>query len=1404
MNRLQGCARVRDIEGYPRFPASRDYWLTGPGVPATGGRTQEIKRSPQTPTFVSGTGRALPLLALCLALAGFAFSQTSSTSLQGSVTDPSGGAIAGATVVLESAESKAARTVVTDAQGEYSFLLLSPGTYTVTVTANGFARYEQKGLQLLVNTPATVTARLKVGGSTETVRVTGEVPALNLVDASLGISFDETQVKQIPLEGRNVPDLLSLQAGAAYTGNRPDINKDQDTRSGAVNGARSDQSNLTLDGVDVNDQANGYAFTSVLPVTLDSVQEFRVTTSNYNADQGEGSGAQVALVTKSGTNSFHGSLYEYNRNTATSANDYFLKLAELNSHQPNKPPKLIRNIFGGSLGGPVQKDRLFFFANYEGTREREDQSVVRNIPTPPLCKGLLTYQNVNGGITTLTPTDLQNLDPLHLGINPAVLSLGRTSQPGYFDKIFCTGQFVTNDKSLGDGYNFSGFRFAAPVSLDNNVFIARIDYHLTNDGKHVLFWRGAMQNLFNPQAPFLPGSPPEQTVVDHSKGFAVGYTAVLSSAMANTFHWGFTRASTGFIGDTDQPWNIIYTLDQGINYSHRFQLPVNNLVDDFSWIKGAHTLQFGTNVGRARDPRVSLLHSFSVGRGVSFWMSPPGFSNTITPTSVGSPLDPDDLISTSCGNHACPEPVSGTAYDYPLVGLFGMVSDIVANYNYDRKGNLIQAGTPVKRDYGLNWYELYGQDSWRIKPNLTLTYGLRWSLFPPPWEVNGIQSTPLCSNRVNPAGLCPSRNLDLGQYLGENAQKMRKGLGYADGPLISFGLGGPANGGPGLYHFEKTDFAPRISLAYSPRPHSRLSKTLFGEGNKTVIRIGFSRVYDRAGMELINTFDQNAPAGLSATLENPCCIPGVDDADDVPRFTGINQIPVDNSITTPITGKAPVVFFTPPYANGFPQTPSPSSQAITWGVDQSLRTPYAWAADFSIGRELPRRVSFQLSYVGRFGHSLLTQRDLTQPLDVVDPKSGIDYFAAVRIISQLSRQSVPANTVTNAMVGRTAAFWQDLIKPLQPYNSGATGYVVPFSVPAQGGHPACTVSQPQPTCVDWFSNPNALIQAIYSLYSLATYPGNETVGLANIDLYGLLSDNAPAPNSYFFNGKVGEMMNNQLTSMYAWSSIGTSNYHALQANLRKQFSQGVQFDFNYTFSKSIDISSAAARLGFSSNHNIGAPGSRLVNAFDPGAARGVSDFDMTHQINANWIIELPFGAGRLVGHNASHALDAVIGGWQLSGLARWTTGLPFTVDNGQFWPTDWWEQGSAQMIARPPTGAFKQPDGTVSMFANPAAALNDFAHPFPGQSGSRNTLRGNGFAGWDMSLSKRWKMPYRETHSLQFRWEVFNVPNLTRFNVLAGLGDGAPSLEQTPRNFGDYTGLLTQPRVMQFALRYEF
>jgi hypothetical protein len=435
----------------------------------------------------------LLLIVLCLTTS-FIWAQSSTTSLRGTVTDASGAAVAAAKVTLSSPERALERTVTTGAVGGYEFLQLPPGTYQLTVEMAGFRKYEQKSVQLLINTPTTVNVALAVGATSETVEVTGEAAQVNTTDASLGIAFSENQIRSLPLEGRNIPDLLSLQAGVVYTGNRTDVDRDVDTRGGSVNGARSDQSNFTLDGVDVNDQT-GNAFKSVLPVSLDSVQEFRVTTTSYNADQGGSSGAQVTLITKPGTNKFHGSLYEYLRNTYTSANDYFVKTAELTSGQPNIRPKLIRNIFGGSIGGPILKDRLFFFANYEAYRQREEASVLRIVPSDPLRQGIMRYvcdatdpncapgnptgvQVVNG-VASLTPAQIQQMDPLHIGPNSIMLQYFKTfPEP--------------NDLTQGDQLDWVGYRFRGPVPTNNNWYIARVDFKITRSGSHSLFWSGGV------------------------------------------------------------------------------------------------------------------------------------------------------------------------------------------------------------------------------------------------------------------------------------------------------------------------------------------------------------------------------------------------------------------------------------------------------------------------------------------------------------------------------------------------------------------------------------------------------------------------------------------------------------------------------------------------------------------------------------------------------------------------------------------------------------------------------------------------------------------------------------------------------------------------------------------------
>lgn len=1319
--------------------------------------------------------------------------QSGTTSLHGVVTDKSGAAIVGAKVTLGNQALGLHRESTTGSTGEYEFLALSPGTYTLAVVMANFNKYEQSNLQLLVNTPATVNVRLEIGTALQTVEVSAQTVTLNTTDASLGSAFSENQIKQLPLEAGNVPELLSLQAGVAYTGNRQDINRDTDTRSGAVNGARSDQSNITLDGVDVNTDTKGDAFTSVLPITQDSVQEFRVTTSNYNADEGRSSGAQVALVTKSGTNDFHGSLFESHRSTGTSANDYFIKLAELQSGAPNEPPKLLRNNFGGSLGGPIKKDRLFFFVNYEGHRQREAQSVVRIVPSAALQDGVVTYacasilnpdgsvketsaqvcpgmtaQGLTGthavapigttGYYALGPNEIKSMDPLGIGIS-------RNVMVPYFQSF---AKFVPNDNSVGDGVNFVGYRFTGPVANDTNWYIARADYKITSNGNHTIFWRGALRNDKNAGVPYLPGSGPEHSQVDFSKGYSIGYTAVLRANLVNNFRYGYTRQSFGQIGNqtddvisfrgindnsTSNNSSLVYTS------TTNFQVPVQNIVDDVSWVKGRHTLQFGGNINFLRNPQSNNTNSFSSAVTNSSWLD----TAKLAGSGVKGHFDPGfegyPGVDSGFGNN----------YDYPMMALVGMVSQVNAQYNFTKSGAALPDKTPVSRRFAADTWEMYAQDSWKVKPNVTVTFGLRYSLFSPPWETNGLQVTP---------------NVSLSDWFNQRGSGMLKGVPSSAAPRLSFNLGGPANHAPGFYNWDKKDFAPRLAIAWSPSAREGLLGSLFGGPGKTSIRAGAGIVYDRLGPALLATFDANGSFGLATGLTNIGTVLTPTTTPRITGLTGLANIPVNSLPDPTTTPPTPVtqIFASSP-GGSFPQTfPSgldnaTGSYAVYWGMDNKIKTPYSYTLDLSVARELGHDMALEVSYVGRLSHRLLSQSDVAAPLDLVDPKTGMDYYTAVRALAKVYRQGTPTQGVNDSMFGAAAQYWADI------YPNAPTGG---FRIHR------CTGSDSQGNPIE-YGNPDPVIAA-YDLFCGFSF--NETSAVQGIDQGYGIEDMSHNP----LYAKTGPytFVDPQFAALYAWRSIGTGAYNALQVSLHKHMSRGLQFDVNYTYSRSFDISSDASRVTAE-----GGLGGLVLNPWQPKALRSVSDFDLTHQINANWIAELPFGKGKRLGRDAHGALEAIIGGWQLSGLARWTSGFPIGAGNGAQWPTNWQQSGYATQTGPLKTaGVVKNPDGTVNIFGNSAAAataFSAFTADFPGQVGNRNNIRGDGFAGLDLGLSKRWTMPWRDSHSLQFRWEVFNALNLTRFDV--------QSLNLSITNsstFGNYTGLLTNPRVMQFALRYEF
>ncbi|MBZ5653636.1 MAG: carboxypeptidase-like regulatory domain-containing protein, partial [Acidobacteriia bacterium] len=458
---------------------------------------------------------ALLVTFLALLAAIPAWSQ-GTTGLSGTVTDASGGVVPGVTVTIVNEATQATRGAVTGADGTYTFTLLPPGTYRAEFALQGFKTAVRNDVVCQIGTNQVLSVKLEIGEIRDQVVVEGGAVKVNTTDASVGNPFGENQVRQLPLEARNPSQLLSLQAGVVWAGEQ--LN---DERAGSVFGGRGNQGNITLDGADVNDQVNQSAMQSVLPVPIDSVQEFRVTTLSSGAQYGRSSGAQVELVTKSGSNSFHGSAYEFNRNEKLASNGFMENRLGI----PKAPLK--RNIYGASLGGPFLKNRVFFFMNWEGRKDATATPQTRVVPTDSYRDGVLMYQceeagdcpattvkgltsnfQVPAGWYGLTPTQVATvIDPC--GSTNCVDLLGRKITPGVNSNIISMlrGYPHGNDPSLGsiegldNGYNSIGYRFNPPIKVSNDDYVARLDFNLDSKGKHTVYWRGSLANDAQIQVP---------------------------------------------------------------------------------------------------------------------------------------------------------------------------------------------------------------------------------------------------------------------------------------------------------------------------------------------------------------------------------------------------------------------------------------------------------------------------------------------------------------------------------------------------------------------------------------------------------------------------------------------------------------------------------------------------------------------------------------------------------------------------------------------------------------------------------------------------------------------------------------------------------------------------------------
>jgi len=1276
------------------------------------------------------------------AILGFIFLFSSAVRAQefaavtGVVTDKTGGAVSGVEVSLDNDSVGLHVKTETNDLGVYQFLRLAPGPgYNLTFAKQGFKKFSLSDVYLGVSTVSTHNATLEVGEISQTVEVKETSEAtLDTTDASIGNVFDTTLLHTLPIQFRDSPAaLLGLQPGVVLSGG----NDPSGNREGSVTGARADQGNITIDGIDANDQATGQAFATVGNAPVDAIQEFRGITANPLADQGRSSGAEIQLTTKGGTNKFHGNLYEYHRNTIFAANTFF--------NNANGVPRaaLIRNQFGGSLGGAVKKDRLFFFFNYEGRRDASQDNISRTVPLDHVLMGQLAYINNGPGCTAASridtqpacisftpatgPNSLAGIDPAGTGASTALLTFLNSRYPH------------ANDLIDGDGVNTGVLRFNAPFSLANNTYVTRIDYNITS--KQKLFGRfnivrSSQTDDVNFQVVEFPGDPaPAHQITARDYSFAIGHTWTISSTKINQLTVGVSDSRLGFPSLVKQGFPDTYTFGP---YSAPFSslqsqfrtVPVPTFRDDFNYIHGKHSLQMGGSFKpqHQTSTQINDFNFLTLGLG----------GNTLsldspTRAALGLPgVRPSDILL---------DPAAFAEWDANFPFILGRFASDDTNFNYTKTGTSENPGTGKTRNYRYFEYEFYGQDQWRVTNNLTFTYGLRWQYYSVPYETGGLQSVP---------------TVDFNQFFNTRVANSLAGIsGPNAAPLVQYVLGGSANShAPSIYNPTYRNFSPRLALAYNPGFKGGALGSIFGD-RKTTIRLGGTIDYDRVNANTINFIQDQVSYLFNNSVNTPFGggDPAVTLATD-PRFQGIGTLPVTN-VAPPIT--TPFTPFVDP-GTGYPL--GNAQGQFNYTIEKNFRTPYSYVYTLGFQRELPGNFILEADYVGRLGRKLFAQSDGAQLVDFIDPTSKQGLVDAFNQLSAQVRAGVPGAQIT------TQPFFENQMNAAIQTNFGipnCQAFVAAVFGPATAAaFPTCTrlVRGLDRTLLQRGDLTDTL-QALYGFF-----PG---------PFGGLLPPNVGLAGQFSVNSYI--------------SNAGSSNYNALLLTLRKRLTAGLQFDFNYTLGHSID------NLSTVTNTVIGG---LVCDVRNLRVCRGNSDFDVKHAISANGVYDLPFGKGRQFGSHVSGWVNQIIGGWQFGAIATFHTGFAFSTSTDAF-PVNFFVNSPAILTGS--SGAIKtnihtDSTGKIQLFADPTAAQAAFSFTNGGQVGSRNTLRGPGYWNFDTSVSKSFNLPWSESHKLQFRWESYNAFNHTTF--------ADPSADKNGGTFGQITATAGGNRVMQFALRYDF
>jgi hypothetical protein len=1340
------------------------------------------------------------LLVVCASSALSAWAQSTSTgTVAGSVTDPSGAVVAGASVTLTDTTTNIARPTTTNATGRYIYVDVNPGVYTIAATKAGFETTKTENQEVKVGASLTINLSLQVGGANIVVEVSAAGNELQTMNATVGNTITNLTIDNLPSLGRDVSTFIALQPGVS-----PD---------GSVAGTVVDQSAFTLDGGDnsndmdgsmsvytksfAGDPTGGVAnqnsigpseggkgvggATGVLPTPQDSVEEFKVNTAGQTADFNSSSGSEVKVVTKRGTDAWHGTAYEYYKDNNWSSNSW-----QNNHNDPITPiPSFHYSRYGGAIGGPlipknVLGGKTYAFFNYEGFNFPNSETIVRNVPSPTLQLGLLT-DDMTGAIYNLNPTAVTYNgitypgtadDPRGIGINPLVQTIWNKYEPA--TNANCT-QTLCDHPAAGTTSNVQGFSANLAQPTTSKFAVGRLDHDFSSKWHFMSSYRWfSLHAATDSQVDIggffsgdTLGTPASQSNLPQQAFlWTAGLTTNISTNTTNDLHYSFLRnfwqwkrtgdpAQTATLGgaleiDSGQSAGFGQVNDLGPynvdtqNTRNRFWDGHDQMLrDDISTLKGNHLFTFGGTYEHNWDYHQRTDNGGGINNQVVYELG--------NGTS-GSGLAQDIPLCTQAG-------VTITGCSSLSAAVLGMVS--IAQVAYTRSGTdltLNPIGSPAFDKSTIPYYNVYFSDTWHMKPTFTLTYGLGWTLEMPPVEQNGKQ-VELVDSSDEP--------ISSAAYL--DARKRAALLGQVYNPEIGFALlGNTANGPKYPYNPFYGSFSPRVAAAWSPHFDSdSVAGKLFGHED-TVVRVGYGRIFGRLnGVNLVLV-----PLLGPGLLQPTQCLTGLSNgacgAAGSNTATTAFRIGVDG-LTAPL--QQPSTTLPQPYFPGV----NGISAATASALDPNFRPNEVDSVNLTIQRQLSRKVILEVGYIGR----RITHEYQPVNLNAVPHMMTLGGQKFSQAYANLVLQY--CGGVAGLAGGGCAGASTTGATPVTPQ---------PFFETALGGATSAYCSTPVMVGVTPIT-PTSCTQAV-TLNEGVTGKGNLNTAL----VWNLWSDLDAGPMQNANGGLPGPtMMNNinpaiggtspQMTSGPAdIGSTGYGNYNAGFASLKMADWKGLTLQSNFTYSKALGTGALVQASG----------GYTPDDPFNLGTMYGNQTFNRKFVYNFFFVYQPPFFKGQ------SGLLGRALGGWTFSTVFSAGSGAPIELftssgDGQEYGAGDnvnYFGNENAVAVSPAKRGhVYSQPGQFPNFFQAGPAAINDFRNPILGLD---NKDCGYGcFPGlpyWNMDLSVRKNFRVTEGISLEIQGVFANVFNHNQFLDPGGLYGSylAPIDSSAPGSFGTLSG----------------